>query len=121
MGKTTIAMMVACFFTIHMAAQTNESIKINVTNIPSSTGKILLMTDKGQQGMADAKEKETTIEMKRLPIGKYRFDVIHDINGNWKLDMDDKNIPTESCASVEVDIKEDTNLITIELQDYKKK
>ena len=121
MGKTTIAMMVACFFTTHMAAQTNESIKINVTNIPNATGKILLMTDKGQQGMADTKEKETTIEMKRLPIGKYRFNVIHDTNGNWKLDMDEKNIPTESCASVEVDIKEDTNLITIELQDYKKK
>ena len=121
MGKTTIVMMVACFFTTSMAAQTNESIKINVTNIPNATGKILLMTDKGQQGMADTKEKETTIEMKRLTIGKYRFDVIHDANGNWKLDMDDKNIPTESCASVEVDIKEDTNLITIELQDYKKK
>ena len=59
--------------------------------------------------------------MKRLPTGKYRFNVIHDANGNWKLDMDEKNIPTESCASVEVDIKEDTNLITIELQDYKKK
>ena len=121
MGKTMISMMVACFFTTSMTAQTNESIKINVTNIPNATGKILLMTDKGQQGMTDAKEKETTIEMKRLPGGKYRFNVIHDVNGNWKLDTNEKNIPTESCASVEVDIKEDTNLITIELQDYNKK
>ena len=121
MGKSTIAMMVACFFTTSMAAQTDESIKINVTNIPSSTGKILLMTDKGQQGMADAKEKETTIEMKSLPLGKYRFNVIHDVNENWKLDMDEKNIPAESCASVEIDIKKDTNIYTNEKQNYKKK
>ena len=118
MKKTLLTMMVVCFCTSFMFAQTNESIKIKVTNIPSATGKILLMTDKGQQGMADAKEKETIIEMPKLPLGKYRLNVIHDANGNWTLDMNKKKVPTESCASVEVEIKEDTQLVTIELKDY---
>lgn len=120
MKKTLIAMTVACFFNTYMVAQTNECIRIKVTNIPATTGKVLLLTDKGQQGMAEAKDKETIIEMKRLPIGKYKFSVIHDANNNWKLDMDKNNIPIESCASVEAEIKEDTRLITIELQNYKK-
>ena len=113
-------MMAACFFTMNMAAQTDECTKIKVTNIPATKGKILVQTDKGQQAMADAKEKETIIDMEKLPIGKYKFNVIHDANNNWKLDMDEKNVPIESCASVEVEIKEDTRLITIELQNYKK-
>lgn len=121
MRKNVFAMMVACFLTTGMVAQTNESTKIKVTNIPVATGKVLLRTDKGQHGMADAKEKETTIEIKKLPIGKYKLDVIHDANGNWKLDMDKNNVPTENYASVEVDIKEDTHLIIVELQDLKKK
>ena len=113
-------MMAACFFTMNMVAQTNECTKIKVTNIPASAGKVLLLTDKGQQAMADAKEKETIIEMEKLPAGKYKFNVIHDANNNWKLDMTEKNIPIESCISMEVEIKEDTRLITIELQNYKK-
>ena len=121
MKKTLIAMMAACFFNTYMVAQTNECIRIKVTNIPATTGKVLLLTDKGQQGMADAKEKETIIEMEKLPIGKYKFNVIHDANNNWKLDMDKNNIPIESCASVEVDIKEDSKVIVIELQNFKNK
>ena len=118
MRKTMFTMMLACFFTTSMVAQTNENTKIKVTNIPTASGKILLMTDKGQQSMADDKEKETIIEMKKLPAGKYKFNVIHDVNGNWTLDMDEKKVPIESCASMEVEITEETQLITIELKDY---
>ena len=118
--KTLFATMVACFFTMNMAAQIHECISIKVTNIPTKTGKVLLLTDKGQQAMAEAKENETIIEMGKLPIGTYQFNVIHDANSNWKLDMDENHIPTESCASAKVDIKEETQLIMIELQDLKK-
>ena len=114
-------MMVACFFTMNTAAQNDEGIQIKVTNVPATTGKVLLLTDKGQQGMADAQEKETIIDMEKLPAGKYKFNVIHDANNNWKLDMDEKNIPIESCASVAVEITEDSKVIVIELQDYKNK
>ena len=120
MKKILLTMAAAFCFITNMAAQTKECIQIKVTNISSTVGKVLLLTDKGQQGMADAKEKETIIEMEKLPIGKYKFNVIHDANNNWKLDMDEKNVPIESCASVEVEIKEDTHLVTIELQNYKK-
>ena len=118
--KTLSATMVACFFAMNMAAQNHECISIKVTNIPTKMGKVLLLTDKGQQAMAEAKENETIIEMGKLPIGTYQFNVIHDANSNWKLDMDENHIPTESCASVKVDIKEETQLIMIELQDLKK-
>lgn len=121
MRNNVLAMMIACLLATGMAAQTNESTKIKVTNIPDATGKVLLRTDKGQHGMADAKGEETIIEIKKLPIGKYKLDVIHDANGNWKLDMDRNNVPTENCASVEVEIKEDTHLIIVELKDLKKK
>ena len=104
-----------------MASQNHECISIKVTNIPTPTGKVLLLTDKGQQAMAEAKENETIVEMEKLPAGIYQFNVIHDANGNWTLDMDKNHIPTESCASVKVEIKEETQLITIKLNDYQEK
>ena len=121
MKKTLLAMIAACLSATGMATQTNESIQIRVTNIPSATGKILLLTDKGQYGMTNAKEKEAIIEIKKLPIGEYKLNVIHDTNNNWTLDMDENNIPIESCASVEVEITEGTNEIVVELQDIQKK
>lgn len=119
--KTLLTTMAACFFTINMAAQNHECISIKVTNIPTPTGKVLLLTDKGQQAMVEAKDNETIIHMGKLPIGTYQFNVIHDANGNWTLDMDKNHIPTESCASVKVEIKEDTQLVTIELKDYQQR
>ena len=119
--KTLSATMVACFFAMNMAAQNHECISIKVTNIPTPKGKVLLLTDKGQQAMAEAKENETIVEMEKLPAGIYQFNVIHDTNGNWTLDMDEKHVPTESCASVKVEIKEDTQLVTIKLNDYQEK
>ena len=119
--KTLLTTMAACFFTINMASQNHECISIKVTNIPTPTGKVLLLTDKGQQAMAEAKENETIVEMEKLPAGIYQFNVIHDANGNWTLDMDKNHIPTESCASVKVEIKEETQLITIKLNDYQEK
>ena len=121
MKKTLLAMIAACLSATGMATQTNESIQIRVINIPSATGKILLLTDKGQYGMTNAKEKEAIIEIKKLPIGEYKLNVIHDTNNNWTLDMDENNIPIESCASVEVEITEGTNEIVVELQDIQKK
>ena len=121
MKKILLAMIATCFSATVMATQTNESIQIKVTNIPSETGKILLLTDKGQYGMTDAKEKEAIIEMKKLPEGKYKLNVIHDTNNNWTLDMDENNVPIESCASVEVEITEETYEIVIELQNIQKR
>ena len=121
MKKTLLAMMIVCFCTTDMIGQTIENIKIKVTNIPSSIGKILLLTDKGQYGMTDANDEGSTIEMKKLPIGNYKLNIIHDTNNNWILDMDENNIPIESCASVEVEITEETNEIIVELQDIKKR
>ena len=121
MKKTLLAMIATCFSATVMATQTNESIQIKVTNIPSETGKILLLTDKGQYGMTDAKEKEAIIEMKKLPAGKYKLNVIHDTTNNWTLDMDENNVPIESCASVEVEITEETYEIVVELQNIQKR
>ena len=121
MRKILLAMTATCLSATGMATQTNESIQIRVINIPIATGKILLLTDKGQYGMTDAKEKEAIIEMKKLPIGEYKLNVIHDTNDNWTLDMDENNIPIESCASVEVKITEETNEIVVELQDIQKR
>ena len=121
MKKTLLATIAAYLSATGMATQTNENIQIRVINIPSATGKILLLTDKGQYGMTNAKEKEAIIEIKKLPIGEYKLNVIHDTNNNWTLDMDENNIPIESCASVEVEITERTNEIVVELQDIQKK
>ena len=121
MKKTLLATIAAYLSATGMATQTNENIQIRVINIPSATGKILLLTDKGQYGMTNAKEKEAIIEIKKLPIGEYKLNVIHDTNNNWTLDMDENNIPIESCASVEVEITEGTNEIVVELQDIQKK
>ena len=61
--KTLSATMVACFLAMNMVAQNHACISIKVTNVPTPTGKVLLLTDKGQQAMVEAKGNEAIIQI----------------------------------------------------------
>ena len=66
MKKTLLAMIAACLSATGMATQTNESIQIRVINIPSATGKILLLTDKGQYGIRMPKKRKQSLKSKNF-------------------------------------------------------
>lgn len=100
-------------------AQTERSIVFNVTNIPTIVGRILISADKGgYYGTTDIKTSQMNIELKNIPNGKYKFYVFHDANNNFKLDMVD-NLPSEYCATIDVEVVDSTKILTIPLINVK--
>ncbi|ADV43572.1 DUF2141 domain-containing protein [Bacteroides helcogenes] len=105
-----------CTFT----AVAQSDLTVKVTNIPSSKGKVMIATDKGQHNMVDAKEGDVVLELKGVPAGKCKLYVYHDENGNYRLDKED-GVPVEHCAIVDLDVKADTTMVDVELADVRKK
>ena len=106
---------------IALSAQTVDSVTFTVTNVSTSTGKVLLSDGDGKYyGMADATGDSVAIRISDIPVGKYRFYVFHDANGNMKMDWEG-NTPTEYCATQDVKITTDARAFVIRLEDIKEK
>lgn len=106
---------------ISLSAQTVNSVTFTVTNVPTPAGKVLLSDADGKYyGMADATGDSITICISNIPDGKYRFYVFHDANGNMKMDLEN-NIPTEYCATQDVEINTDTRTFVVSLENIKEK
>lgn len=110
-----ILSLAALLFSSNVLAQTVRSTIINISNIPTNTGKVLISSENRLfYNMVDATGSEVSIELKNLPNGKYKLNVFHDANNNWRLDMAN-NAPLEYCASVEVAVTDTTTQIPIRL------
>ena len=99
--------------TMVVMAQSNVTIK--VTNVRSSKGKVLIATDKGHYSMANAKKGTLLIELKEIPLGVYKLNIFHDENDNFKLDRE-AGEPIEDCIIADIEVKDDTKWISIELK-----
>ena len=123
--KTTISMLVMLFSmlgTQPLFAQVAKSVSFQVMNIPTKQGKVLLTTEKGKHyGMIDATDSIVKIKLNDIPYGKYKVYVYHDANGNWLLDKSADNTPVEYCATYEIDVMTDNQIIKIEQVDIQKK
>jgi len=99
--KQTFALLIA-LLTINVVVAQNETftIKIEVTGLKSSEGKVLIeVLDKNQQSVADAKgeitNNKSVVEFKNLPAGTYAIQYYHDENNNDEMDTGMFGIPLE--------------------------
>lgn len=93
-----------------------QSLKVVVTGIRNTTGKILIQVQNDQQKtvgqqICDAQKDSCTLMFKNVKTGNLKISLFHDENMNDHIDKDEKGIPTEGFAikSVKVNGKsEDT-------------
>lgn len=100
------------------------NLKLEVKGIKEAKGCIMLMIkdrankDKVIYEKVDVVNNEDIIcHIEHVPVGRVDISVFHDVNGNYKLDVNEQNIPIEPCYSNEkIRIKEGENQLTIKLQ-----
>ncbi|MCB0495917.1 MAG: DUF2141 domain-containing protein [Cyclobacteriaceae bacterium] len=102
MKKSTIIVAIAILLSVQGFAQVK--LTVNVKNIQSSEGKILVglfnseetfLEKAYQKTSANAKEGHMQFEFDNVPEGTYTISVIHDKNNNGSLDKNMIGIPTE--------------------------
>lgn len=106
--------------------QTAE-LTIEVKEIKEAKGKILVSVkdSKDAQKMvydmvAVEQAGSVTITVKNVPIGKVDVSLFQDLNENFKLDMDEQNIPIEPCYTKEnVKTKAGENKLVVKLINVK--
>ncbi len=93
-----------------MNGRGQAELTIQVTGIRTSSGQILYSLYNGESGFPDdpnkayrkgalpVKGSQLTHTFTNLPAGSYAISLIHDVNGNNKLDKNKMGIPTEGCA-----------------------
>ena len=90
-----------------MAFMTPMQLKVEVQNISNSKGYVLIGIYNSPKGFREpdkavahakvtAKSGTLTVEIPNLPPGKYAAAIIHDANGNGKLDTNFLGIPSEA-------------------------
>jgi len=107
-------------------AQT-AALTIEVKGIKEAKGKILVAVkdsedpDKMIYEMITVKQKgNATITLQNVPVGKVDVSLFQDMNDNFKLDIDEANIPVEPCYNKEkVKIKEGDNKLAVTLINVK--
>lgn len=107
-------------------AQTAD-LTIVIKGIKEAKGNILIAAGdmSNPQGMISdmisvTDTKDMICELKNIPIGKVNLYVYQDVNENFQLDKDEKQIPIEPCYTKEkINIKEDGNKIEIKLLNVK--
>ena len=102
MKKSTIIVAIAILLSMQGFAQVK--LTVNVKNIQSSEGKILVglfnseetfLEKAFQKASEEAKEDQMQFEFDNVPEGTYTISVIHDKNNNGSLDKNMIGIPTE--------------------------
>lgn len=102
-----------------LSAAAQSELTVKVTNIPSSKGRVMVATDKGQYNMVDVQGIDAVLQLKDVPEGKCILFVYHDENGNYQLDKKE-GVPSEYCAIVDLDVKVDMKTVDVELVDVQK-
>lgn len=96
-------------------AMAQNNVTVKVENVPNGSGKVLIATNKGQTGMAQAVAGETEVTVSNVPDGDVVFYVLHDANGNMTCDMDGE-LPKEYVCIEKFDISKDTGSVTVKLE-----
>ncbi|MDD4514064.1 DUF2141 domain-containing protein [Massilibacteroides sp.] len=123
---STFVLLATFLSTKSVCGQTAE-LTIEVKGIKEAKGTILI-------AVSDSKKAETPIYdmknitqkgtivclLKNIPIGNVDLSLFQDLNGNYKLDMDEQNIPIEPCFKKEnIKINDTDNKLTVKLINVK--
>jgi len=104
----TIITTIALFLTFIMSAQeTTNTLTVTVPNATKDTGKMVFALNtaatfmKGapvQSAEADIKDGVATVTFENVEAGEYAVIVLHDMNGNKKMDFEN-GMPAENYAT----------------------
>lgn len=100
--KNRIPLLLA-FYLLPFISFAQLSLTIQIKDLRSSKGQILVELLDGEEKQVAGINKKTTknncvFVFENLPPGKYAFKLIHDENGNKKLDTNWLGIPKEGIA-----------------------
>lgn len=105
MQKLIIILILSIFSLLNLQAQeTNRNIVVNVTNVSSNEGKIIIglydneadFLKKSFEGKrTEIKDNSCTVTFENIPEGTYAISLFHDENGNGKMDTNFMHIPKE--------------------------
>lgn len=105
MQKLIIILILSIFSLLNLQAQeTNRNIVVNVTNVSSNEGKIIIglydneadFLKKSFEGKrTEIKDNSCTVTFANIPEGTYAISLFHDENGNGKIDTNFMHIPKE--------------------------
>ncbi|MEX0361721.1 MAG: DUF2141 domain-containing protein [Allomuricauda sp.] len=95
--------------TVPMAMIAQNTISVEVSNIPSAEGKVNIAVYNSEttflkfEGVVkarsvEAKKGKVNLKLENIPEGEYALAIFHDENGNDKLDKNWLGIPTEKVA-----------------------
>jgi len=95
--------------TVPMAMIAQNTISVEVSNIPSAEGKVNIAVYDSEttflkfEGVVkassvQARKGKVNLKLEDLPEGEYALAIFHDKNGNDKLDKNWLGIPTEKVA-----------------------
>lgn len=114
-----IVSMIFFLFNLTVMAQIGKDIIVNVAEVPTKTGKVLVAIENREYyGMAEATASLVKVRLKNIPNGKYKLNVFHDANSNWVLDREN-NVPSEYCATQDIEVNDGTQNIFIKLVNVK--
>lgn len=111
----SITVLSALSLMVSAGAMAQNNVTVKVENVPNGSGKVLIATNKGQTGMAQAVAGETEVTVSNVPDGDVVFYVLHDANGNMTCDMDGE-LPKEYVCIEKFDISKDTGSVTVSLE-----
>ncbi|MDR0430442.1 MAG: DUF2141 domain-containing protein [Tannerellaceae bacterium] len=109
-----------------MAQETSE-LTILIKGIKEAKGKMMIAVcslENPQEMISEMMEVADTENIvcvsKNVPVGKVNLYIFQDLNGNCKLDQDEKQIPIEPCYSKEkLTIEAGENKVTAKLINVK--
>ncbi|WP_448519842.1 DUF2141 domain-containing protein [Rhodoflexus sp.] len=105
----SVMFVLSLFFSGSLAAQTGKII-VEVSNLRTNSGKVLAAIYPSEKGfMKDEKSALATAQavvsgntakiIFEVPYGEYAFSLLHDENGNGKMDTNMLGIPKEGYAA----------------------
>lgn len=111
----SITVLSALSLMVSAGAMAQNNVTVKVENVPNGSGKVLIATNKGQTGMAQAVAGETEVTVSNVPDGDVVFYVLHDANGNMTCDMDGE-LPKEYVCIEKFDISKVNSSVTVSLE-----
>lgn len=111
----SITVLSALSLMVPAGAMAQNNVTVKVENVPNGSGKVLIATNKGQTGMAQAVAGETEVTVSNVPDGDVVFYVLHDANGNMTCDMDGE-LPKEYVCIEKFDISKANSSVTVSLE-----
>ena len=111
----SITVLSALSLMVSAGAMAQNNVTVKVENVPNGSGKVLIATNKGQTGMAQAVAGETEVTVSNVPDGDVVVYVLHDGHGNMTWDRDGE-LPKEYVCIEKFDISKDTGSVTVSLE-----